>query len=146
MRWLALPLLGACWTAHPIAPAPIANSVTPTRAALPRSDERWTGTGHQYDDDSYWEMALTIDPQARIGGEMGTIEYPSLGCSGVIIRDDDDGDDLIAREQITINPEHRCIDGGKMVIPRIRGASFHWTWRFPQSGQEDADATLTRAR
>ncbi len=132
-------LVAGCWTAPP-PPAAISN-VAPRARVEPI--EHWTGTGHQWDDDSHWEMTLRLEPSAPVGGHFGWIEYPSLGCSGDLIREPDRGDDLIAREHITEDPEHRCVDGGMMVIPRHRGATFHWRWRYP-SGEEDADAELTR--
>jgi len=108
------------------------------------SIEHWSGVGHQYDDDSHWEIELTLDPAARIGARIGTIVYPSLGCAADLTREPDRDGELVASEHLTLDPQHRCVDGGEMSIPRERGLTFHWRWRYLESGEEGADAELTR--
>lgn len=88
-------------------------------------------------------MVLTLRPAAEIGEDLGTIAYPSLPCSGRVIREADEGDFMIGRERITDDPDRRCVDGGAMIIPRERGATFEWRWRDP-SGVDGAEATLSR--
>lgn len=88
-------------------------------------------------------MVLTLRPGAEIGDDLGTISYPSLSCTGRVIREADEGDLMIGRERITDDPERRCVDGGVMVIPRARGATFQWKWRFPD-GKDGAEAHLSR--
>lgn len=141
LRAAVIVLAAGCWTAAPPVAAPIANSAprSPVSAV-----EHWTGIGHQFDDDSHWEMDLRLEPSARVGDHFGWIEYPSLGCRGELTREPDRDGDLIAREHITDDEQHRCVDGGEMVIPRTRGTTFHWRWRYP-SGEDDADAELSRA-
>ena len=138
-------LLSGCWSGTAAPPPQSLSNTSPTRAAAPVARERWVGTGRQFDDDSTWDMVLEIDPSAAVGEQLGTIEYPSLPCSGHVIREPDDGHVIVGRERITDDPEHQCIDGGAMLIPRIRGSSFLWRWRNP-SGQDLAEATLSLAR
>ena len=102
------------------------------------------GVGRQYDDDSRWDIDLVIDPTAQIGGRLGTITYPTLGCRAELVRTPDRQGDLIAVEHMVVDPQQRCIDNGEIIIPRHRGLSFHWRWRYPDSGEEGAEADLTR--
>ncbi len=88
-------------------------------------------------------MVLTLRPTADIGEDLGTITYPSLACSGRVIREPDEGDFMIGRERITDDPDGRCVDGGVMIIPRARGATFEWRWRDP-AGVDGAEARLSR--
>lgn len=88
-------------------------------------------------------MVLTLQPSAAVGEDLGTISYPTLACSGRVIREPDEHDTLIGRERITEDPDRRCVDGGAMIIPRVRGATFEWRWR-DANGQPGAEATLSR--
>jgi hypothetical protein len=88
-------------------------------------------------------MELTLRPSAEIGDDLGTISYPSLACSGRVIREPDEGDSMIGRERITEDPARHCVDGGAMIIPRARGATFEWRWRHP-TGEDGAAASLSR--
>ncbi len=140
--WAAV--LSACWRGREPDPAtsPIENTASPGAPIAHRS-ERWVGVGRQFDDNSTWDMVLTLDPSAQVGDDLGTINYPGLSCSGRVVREPDDGDALVGRERITEDPDHHCIDGGAMVIPRARGATFEWRWRHP-TGEDGAEATLSR--
>jgi len=139
MRIVAVVLVGGCWTSAPIASAP----PLPRAAPKPQA-ERWVGTGHQYDDDSHWFIELVIDPTAQIGARLGTVRYPSLGCRGVLTRVSDRQGELVAVEHIVDDPDQHCIDNGQISIPRERGMSFRWRWRYPETGEEGADAQLDR--
>jgi hypothetical protein len=50
---------------------------------------------------------------------------------------------MIGRERITEDPARHCVDGGAMIIPRARGATFEWRWRHP-TGEDGAAASLSR--
>ena len=139
--WAAF--VSACWAGKPV-PPPISNAApAPTSITSHRNVERWAGTGRQFDNGMSWDMVLTLRPGAEIGEDLGTISYPSLGCSGRVIREPDEGDSWIGREKITDDPDHRCVDGGAMLIPRGRGATFEWRWRHP-TGEDGAEAMLSR--
>ncbi len=142
MRWIiGVALASGCWAAAP-APTPIANT---TPSAKPRPQlEHWIGVGRQYDDDSRWDIDMVIDPSARIGGRLGTVSYPTMGCRAELTREPDRGGDVIAVEHIVDDPKERCVDSGEISIPRERGMSLHWRWRYPESGEEGAEAELTR--
>ncbi len=85
-----------------------------------------------------------IDPVAKIGGRLGTITYPTIGCRAELTREPDRHGELIAVEHIVADPQQHCIDNGEISIPRLRGMSFHWRWRYPDGGDEGAEAELTR--
>lgn len=140
-RILGAVLASGCWASAP-PPAPIAN--TPQRPKSPPQPEHWVGIGRQYDDDSRWDIDLVIDPAARIGGRLGTINYPTIGCRAELTREPDRHGELIAVEHIVADPQQHCIDSGEISIPRERGMSFHWRWRDPESGEEGAEAELSR--
>lgn len=138
-------LLSGCWRgSNAPEPAAISNVVSSPSAALAPRTERWVGVGRQFDDNSTWDMVLTLDLSAQVGDDLGTISYPSLACAGRLVREPDEDDALVARERITDDPEHHCIDGGAMIIPRARGATLDWKWRYP-TGEDGAEATLSRA-
>ena len=143
VSWLVSTCLvvGACSTSAPRSSTPVGNQAS----APPPGIEHWTGTGREIADGTEWTMDLVFDASAPVGAHVGTIAYPSLHCSGELTREPDRGDDLVAREAITINLDHLCADGGAMIIPRHRGATFHWRWQFA-GGSDGAAATLSRTR
>lgn len=106
--------------------------------------EHWKGTGHQYEPDMHWTIDLVFDPEAAVGHRAGSIAYPSLGCSGELVREADEDGTIVLREHITTNPDHVCVDGGTMLLPQSRGKTFVWRWRWPGTTQQAADATLHR--
>lgn len=140
-RILGATLAAGCWTSAP-APAPIANT-TPHARPVPQL-EHWVGIGRQYDNGSRWDIDMVIDPAARIGGKLGTIAYPTIGCRAELTREPDRHGELIAIEHIVLDPKGQCVDSGEITIPSVRGMSLHWRWRDPDSGEEGAEAELTR--
>lgn len=135
-------LAPACWHgAPPASPLP-----QPVATAAAEAREIWRGVGHQFDDDSRWELVMTIDRSARVGALLGTIAYPTLGCSGVLERLPDRGPQLVALERMTDDPDHRCVDGGTITFQRAQaGETLDWTWAYP-TGERNASAVLTRER
>jgi hypothetical protein len=125
-------------------------SVAPTKQPPPKPSKpydalagTWRGTGHQFEPDTTWTIAMTLDKEeADVGQEAGTIEYPSLGCSGVLVRKADIGQQLVVEERITHNPHNECVARGEIHIYR-NNDRLVWNWYF-ETGEYGAEAKLTR--
>lgn len=72
------------------------------------------------------------------GARCGTIEYPSLGCGGYLVRCRRRGDVVTWTEVYTHNPG-TCAPAGR-IDARCEGDLMHWTW----TGQEIARSQLRR--
>jgi hypothetical protein len=74
---------------------------------------------------SFYPTAMTLD-----GIGKGTIDYPTLGCGGILSFIETSGLGFVYRERLRYGykEEHRrCIDGGTViVIPQ--GNSLRWSW------------------
>ena len=142
----ALGVLSACWTGAPhSAAAPNPRDELPDPPApYATVAGRWEGIGHQYDDDSDWEIVMRLHATAPVGEPIGTIEYPSLGCSSELVRKRERAGTFTVQERLLENPEERCIDGGTIQLHR-RGRSLEWRW-FDADGNEGASSVLTRVR
>jgi hypothetical protein len=102
---------------------------------------RWAGRGYQYNNNSSWDIDLALRPGD--GGIAGTIDYPSIGCSGELDLVSDEGQVLVVRERLTVNPRNICVDGGTIkVVMRVDGA-LDWRWYY-DGGGEGASAVMTR--
>lgn len=162
LRALALvTLLAGCWTspatgggaAEPAASAP-APIVVPRRMFAAHERVRgpyvelagkWTGHGVQYDNGSDWDIELAFSADnVAIGDEVGKVDYPGLGCGGVLIRRPERTDGtLVVLERITYGT--RCIDGGTFQFPRAPTAgAFAWKWFAPDTGAEEAQGNVRR--
>jgi len=77
-----------CWTntPPPAAPPNPRDELPDPPAPYATVTGRWEGIGHQYDDESDWEIVMRLHATAPVGERIGTIEYPSLGCSGELLR------------------------------------------------------------
>jgi hypothetical protein len=93
-------------------------------------------------DASQWSIELHLHREAAVGRRLGTIEYPSLGCGGELIREPDRDGAMVAIERLTVNPDDVCVDGGTIVL-RILGEGLDYRW-YERSGVEGATATLQR--
>jgi len=148
MRIAVLVAVAGCWRGGgevPAAEEPAAVTVAPVKAGPYRDvGGRWIGVGIQYDTQSEWDVVMKLHRDAPIGGRIGTIEYPSLPCRADLIRDGEEGDVLVMTEKITDGVD-KCVDGGKIRIPRKPGSRLDWRWFFP-SGEEGAKASLERMR
>ncbi len=104
---------------------------------------KWSGHGFQYNNNSDWDIELTIDPTgADVGEPVGTVEYPGLDCGGILLRRPEHGDGtLVVQEKITHGVTN-CIDGGTFQLPpRATARSFAWKW-FSREGEEQAQGTV----
>ena len=138
--WTAVVAAG-CFRAPP-PPPPISNAGGPAPRSAPRTLEIWEGTGYQPDAESTWTIELRIRRDAAVGAQLGTIEYPSLGCAGELIRAPDRGTTIVATERLTVNTESACVDGGTIVL-RDAGDLLDWRWYYT-NGEEGATSTLRR--
>ncbi len=97
----------------------------------------WHGVGLQAGPlgvQSTWDITMRI--RADITSR---IEYPSLGCKGILHELSRHIDEIEFREEITQGP---CIDGGRMVV-RLREGRVFWFW-YSANGEADASAVLYR--
>ena len=111
--------------------------LSPAFAQAP-SDGVWKGTGLQVDKggiQSTWTIRMTV----RQGGQ-SEIEYPSLGCKGVLTQVANGLEGFEFNERIT---EGNCIDHGHIVVKQRVGRVF-WFWYLPDGGPGDASAVLYR--
>ena len=144
---LALVLFSGCWTGAtpPAAPPSARDELPDPPAPYATVTGRWEGIGHQYDDESDWEIVMRLHATAPIGERIGTIEYPSLGCTGELLRKRERAGTFTVQERLLENPEERCIDGGTIQFRRRTGGSLDWRW-FDADGNEGASSMLTRVR
>lgn len=81
---------------------------------------RWSGTVDQPGYGSYpTEMELN-------GEAGGTIDYPSLGCGGILAFTDEQDGIFYYLETINYGVD-KCIDGGTVSV-RPEGDSVYWEW------------------
>jgi hypothetical protein len=66
--------------------------------------------------------------EISLDGEHGTIDYPSLGCGGVLLFVDQRGKASAYRERLTYGVD-RCVDYGLVLVVQ-RGDALQWEWRF----------------
>jgi len=139
--WTAVVLAAGCFRSAP-PPPPISNAGGPAPRSATRATEVWIGTGYQADAETTWTIEMRIRRDAPVGDKLGTIEYPSLGCAGDLIRQPDRGPELVAVEHLTVNPDNACVDGGTIVL-RDAGDALDWRWSYA-NGEQAATAMLHR--
>ena len=106
--------------------ATLTGSATPTSAALRDIGGRWSGSASQWNSgdttgpvDSQWSVELTIrsGPEGS-SGLVGTVSYPSLGCSGRLTYiGPGAGSSHMFREDIDVGAD-RCIPTGMVTLER----------------------------
>ncbi|MGP0094735.1 MAG: hypothetical protein ACLPKB_33000 [Xanthobacteraceae bacterium] len=97
----------------------------------------WRGQGHQLPSGTAtdWSIEMTI----QVNG--GNIEYPSLGCGGLLTQVSKNG--TSAKYLETITHGDRCINGGLITVNFLNG-KLAWTWVGSAGGiQYTAIALLT---
>lgn len=81
----------------------------------------WSGTATQTPSTPGYEtFPVSIVLTDSNAGASGTVDYPSLSCSGTLTEVTNSGTELVMTETITSNPNDLCIPTG--------------TWTFTQSG------------
>lgn len=122
-------------------PASAPNSPS-AEAALPDAFiGTWSGTGVQANPSDQWPMTVQFTGGAAGDPAVGTISYPSLGCSGQYILRSVDGDTIEATEHITSGDA--CVDG-PATFTLLPDGSLNYSWSSP-SGHSTATAALTKS-
>lgn len=98
---------------------------------------QWRGTGTQSGGSS-WPLSVNIHSTGP--GECANVRYPSLGCRGVWICENVEGDVIRGRERITSG--RRCLEEGTIRIRRDPDGTLAWQY---QHGSIRATATLRRS-
>lgn len=101
----------------------------------------WEGRGTQSDQPGDWSIAANI-MGGPLGGIVGTIEYPSLGCGGSLrVRVVAPGTMELA-ERITSGD---CVDGGIITLTTLDDGRLRYDWR--KDGETlTAEGMLSRVR
>ncbi len=123
-----------------VVPAPTATIATDgdePNSAVDSFVGRWEGVGVQ-DDGSSWQMRVTL--RGTRPGPCATVEYPTISCAAEWTCEQESGEVLRAREQLTEGRD-RCIDGG--AIEMRLDTSGRLEWRY-SGGGVSARATLRR--
>jgi hypothetical protein len=61
----------------------------------------------------------------------GTVDYPSLHCSGRLIFTHMQGNTAMYREQPDMAARKRCIDNGMVAITAGSGGQVYFLWQLP---------------
>jgi hypothetical protein len=161
VRFLLL-LFAGCWqpAAVPVEPTPsnlvtieAPNATTPSaivsrKPSSPYADVAgtWKGIGFQYDTKGTWDIEMTLQRRGEIGDVIGTIAYEQGGCTANLLREPEEGDRgeiLVMREKL-VTGQGRCVDNGRIRIPRRPIANeLDWRWDFAP-GREGASSTVKR--
>ncbi len=96
---------------------------------------RWVGSARN-GTGAPW--TIVMDVSAPGGPMCGAIEYPSLGCGGMLINCVTRSGQSTFVEQYTHNPGTCAPDG--TIVARCNGRMMQWTW----VGQEVVRTTLVR--
>jgi SH3 domain-containing protein len=110
---------------EPRAEAPERNA-----ANVDRFIGRWAGYGRQFSPRQRWRLEMDINA-ATIGNVVGTIEYPSLRCSGELLLTSANEDRWTLRENIT-QGRGNCVDGGSITMEIRESGQAQWNWYDPQ--------------
>ena len=91
-------------------------------------DGTWSGLVTQANvDDSY-----TVEMELH--GDAGSVDYPSLHCSGALTLESATGGTYAYREHITSGAD-RCTDGGTIRMNRVKPSdATRWYWVWEGSG------------
>ncbi len=84
----------------------------------------WEGNVTQSD------TSLTFAMEMILYGNVGSINYPSLGCGGNLEFVKTDGTSYWYKEHLTFGKD-KCIDGGSIQMRRnALGDDTYWDWRW----------------
>jgi hypothetical protein len=87
----------------------------------------WQGVGHQT---PAGKTGSDYPVVMNIGGNGGSIDYPSLKCGGSLTRLSGSATSAQYREHITYG---NCLDGGTVSVNLFQGR-LSWTWTGQQGG------------
>jgi hypothetical protein len=104
----------------------------------------WKGIGYQYDIRTSWDVVMKLDADdVAANDKVGTIEYPTMGCKGQLLREREDGNTFVVIEEITTNPGNACVPRGRIKFER-KGDELDWRYYFLMDPREAASAKLSR--
>jgi hypothetical protein len=88
----------------------------------------WEGKVSQDNPPSTFPMEMTLY------GNVGNINYPTLGCGGKLEFVKADGKSFWYSEHLTFGKD-KCIDGGMIQLSRLAfGDETNWDWRWKGGG------------
>jgi hypothetical protein len=102
---------------------------------------KWEGIGHQIDGQS-WDIALNFENPKDI-----TINYPSLGCSGIWTLEEANGELSIFKEKIMAGTE-KCDQGCEVYLQKINKKQIKVTYylRSYDPVNAIAEGTIERSK
>ncbi len=103
----------------------------------------WEGRGSQPDPPGEWTITARIMGGQPVGGLVGTIAYPSLGCTGTLTLIAASSTGLELGERITTGP---CEDGGIITLTPLQDGRLRYAWRKESIPGATAEGMLARAR
>ena len=98
----------------------------------------WTGSAKQ--NGNHWTMLLSLDPKA----EFFTVQYPSLGCRGVLTLSGRTAKFARFRESINLNPGKKCAAVGVVLLTRRGDGGLDYQWNQPGDSTAAASGVLRR--
>lgn len=128
-----LPQSGSTNVAPQVAPLSPAPRAPPMSSPSPTTDGSrltglWAGTVSQNNGSSY---AVSVN----LNEIMGSVDYPSLGCGGVLAAIGNEGDRTVFRENIRYG-HGKCIDGGNVTM-QMAGSRLSYRWDGRHLGRSD---------
>jgi len=100
---------------------------------------RWSGIGYQTNNGHTWQANFEFDETNKTG----TVNYPSLNCSGKWIYVGFDGVHAVFEENIT-DGKNNCIDGSTIYISKIDNNYINIAWNSSLIDGIDAYAVLEK--
>lgn len=98
-------------------------------------DGIWEGEGQSVKNDNRWGIIL------QINGRKVNIEYPSLGCQGVLEVLDEYETSIFFQEFLTT--KGNCIDQGFVKVRYVSDTTLSYQWWFP-NGDLGGHSLLTK--
>ncbi|MDA1360975.1 serine protease [Glycomyces luteolus] len=112
-----------------VASAESAAAVPPTNAEIyaPYPGD-WHGEVFDPDAATAYEVDLSLGEYAE--GEVGTIRYPGLGCSGTLTMESIDAEEatLVLEQTITDDPDSRCAEGSLISLQHREGGTVYFQY------------------
>jgi hypothetical protein len=130
--------------AHAATPAPAADTTRPKPNPYATVAGMWKGVGYQYDLHTSWDVVMRLDDvDAAPNAKVGSIEYPTMGCKGQLLREREEGNTFVVIEEITTNPGNACVPRGRIKFER-HNDELDWRYFFLMDPREAASAKLRR--
>jgi hypothetical protein len=92
-------------------------------------------------DGLFYGITVTFNGRTEVGSVFAEIGYPGLDCAGRWTLTSVDGDTVTADEEILLDPDDACTNGGSVDLTRS-GNTMAYQWYYP-SGRPSDTGTLT---